>query len=709
MLGGVGLLLGTIMTAHRRDRGHLLFFMSAAALVSSAGCSLLYDLNTTQCETSDDCRALGEAFANTTCYNRVCVERSPTGGEGGTEPSSGGAAGTGGRDAGGTSHSGGKDVQSGSAGLEDTGGAGGAAGVEGGRENSGGAQPSGGGGASGSEAGASGTGGVATAGQGGEAAGTGGSGSECDTNAECIEQHQDQFFICKNHECVALVTDECPELIPESTAQWTALEALRKYNPIVLGAYSVMNSTTPHESTSVLNWELALTEFNEKLLGGLASGSSRRPLMAVACQAQDPDLEASMGHLVGKLDVPAILTALSSDDLLAALELTDPDGQDPVFFMSALSADLRLATLQDNGMLWHMLGNPRILAAPMVALLKRVEPYVNAQRQTSWDARATTGSTDDPGTDPLRVMLIYSDYPVVEDIATVLTTADDKNPQNTLFFNAKTAIDPDNAESFNSVKIQSSRLHASPDQDMLNAAVAELQSFLPHIIVAMATTEFSTSLIPPIELNWEAWTQGQQRPFYLLSHMLYNQGSLLTHAGNSFKSVGLGSRMVGINYALNPDDALYQSYLTRLKASYPASTLPGGLVLDGTENFYDAAYYLLYSVAAANRTTYTGEDIRDALTSRVVFGAEPLDIGPAFIAAAVRNFRDDPGYSIQLTATMGPPNFDRATGTRISKTAAWCVGQATPEADWQFMTDVSLFDDTNYVFDDQPIVCVDGL
>ncbi|MBN1610438.1 MAG: hypothetical protein JW940_27665 [Polyangiaceae bacterium] len=626
------------MTARGCQRRHLLLPVSAVVLASSAGCSLLYDLNTTQCETTADCRALGEAFANTTCYNRVCVEKTSDAGEGGH------------------------------GGVADTGGSG-----------------------------------MGPAGQGGEAAGAAGTSPECNTNAECIEQRQDQYFVCRNHQCVAVLTNECPELIPESTAQYeSALEALKE-NPILLGAFSTMNATTPHESFSVLNWELALTEFNDKLLGGLPSPSGRRPLMALACQAEQPDIEESMGHLVGDLDVPAILSSLSTADLLAAFELTQPDGLHPVFFMSARSADLRLATLQDNGMLWHMLGNPRVLAVPTVALLERAEPYVNAQRQSYWDDRATTGSADDPG-DPLRVMLVYSDDPTVEDIATVLTTDDAERPQNMLVFNGMSAIDPDNAENFGTVKIQSSRMHKSVN---VASAIEKAQAFLPHVIIGMATTEFETSVIPQIESNWDDWAPGQQRPFYLLSHMLANdKDDLIQLASETFETVHLGSRMIGVNYAQNPNDALYRSYLTRLQGANPSVD---GNLLAGYENYYDAAYYLLYSVAAANRTTYSGADIRDALTERVIFGSEPLDIGPNTIASTVRHFGDDPGFSIKLTGTMGPPNFDRATGTRVNETAAWCIGQPTPGDAWQLMADVVLFDETAKKFEEEPIPCVDGL
>ena len=329
-----------------------------------------------------------------------------------------------------------------------------------------------------------------------------------------------------------------------------------------------------------------------------------------------------------------------------------------------------------------MLGNPRVLAVPVVALLRRAEPYVDAQRQSQWDDRATTGSTDDPG-DPLRVLLVYSDDPTVEDIATVLTTEDDGHPQSMLFFNGMSAIDPDNAESFGTVKIRSSRVHASVN---VASAIEKAQVLLPHVIIGMATTEFAESVIPQIESNWDTWASGQQRPFYVLSHMLANDKDILVRlARDDFESVDLGSRMVGVNYAQNTNDALYRSYLTRLQGAY--SNVDGN-VLAGYENYYDAAYYLLYSVAAANRTTYSGADIRDALTERVVFGSEPLDIGPNAIASTVRDFGNDPGFSIKLTGTMGPPNFDRATGTRVSETAAWCVGQPTPDDAWQLMADV---------------------
>jgi len=68
--------------------------VATAAIYVSSGCSFFYELNTTQCEVSSDCIALGEQFRNTTCINRVCVEKSSSGATGGT--SNNGGSGNGG-------------------------------------------------------------------------------------------------------------------------------------------------------------------------------------------------------------------------------------------------------------------------------------------------------------------------------------------------------------------------------------------------------------------------------------------------------------------------------------------------------------------------------------------------------------------------------------------------------------------------------------
>jgi hypothetical protein len=186
-----------------------------------------------------------------------------------------------------------------------------------------------------------------------------------------------------------------------------------------------------------------------------------------------------------------------------------------------------------------------------------------------------------------------------------------------------------------------------------------------------------------------------------MSHRIYN-GTGLQEAAKLYSSVTppLDARVVGVNYALSQETRaknLYDLYLARLKSSYQ-----GTLSLDGTENHYDGAYYLLYSLAAAaaNMSLPTGADIYTGLKTRIIsesMSAVSIDVGFDALSGAgtgagtlSKLFTDRVNYKISLYGTMGSPDFDRFSGTRISATSAWCLTQATATT-WNYAPDGLLF------------------
>ena len=58
------------------------------------------------------------------------------------------------------------------------------------------------------------------------------------------------------------------------------------------------------------------------------------------------------------------------------------------------------------------------------------------------------------------------------------------------------AIDAANMTNFRSVGIESSRVHTAPN---VAAAITELQTHPPHLVIAMATAEFPKTVIPAVE------------------------------------------------------------------------------------------------------------------------------------------------------------------------------------------------------------------
>jgi len=594
---------------------------SVPLLIGSSGCSLFFELNANQCDKTADCTHLGSAFANTTCENHVCVEKSNPGN-----------AGSGGNGQGGAS---------------------------GGNSKAG-------------------TGAVSVAGDAGDAGAAGETGNppECTTNGDCIAAHVDQPYLCVDGSCLALTSEDCPQLVPSTKT----LDLLRKPAPIIVGAYANMNNTMDsHDSQAVINWDLAFSEFNDQTLGGIpnSAGGAARPVIGLICQSSTvADITPSLQHLTEEVHVPAILTTLSTDRLFAAFNFTQaPEyaeaGGNPVLFLSTGSADLRLANLADGGLVWHMLGDPRTLAATTAGLLTTITPAVEA----------VSGFAG-----PLKVTLVYSDDTTMTDLASVLTTVDPDHPDTLLTFNGKAAIDQLDTGEFRQVKIQSVKTHSTPPPVVQNA-IDDLEANPPHVIIGMATNEFA-GVINAVE-NY-ASAHGNPKPYYLVSHLLYNTPEL---KASMEANPTLSQRLVGVNYAEAQDTKskqLYDAYLARLKGSYT-----GTLSVSGTENYYDGAYSLLYALAASyakGTKLTTGDDVAVGLDKRVFStssSAQSVDIGPAALGKTVNDLRGLT-YQMSLYGTMGPPNFDRTSGTRVTTTSAWCMEK--PDTAWLYRADGLIYD-----------------
>jgi hypothetical protein len=647
------------------------WILALSAATTLAGCSFLYDLQTTQCELDKDCQDLGPQFNDTICVNRVCVERSDgVGANGGTSGKGGTGGGTGGT-----------FVEAGAGGTSGDG--------------SGGAGGSGKGGSSGSsgKGGSSGGGSGGTGGSSGSDAGAGGAvPPECETNAQCIDEHVDQPYICREGTCVALSNDNCPIVLPSETN----LDLLRESEkPIIVGGFANMGlEQDPTESQAIINWDLAFDEFNSRTGGGFPIRGSldKRAVIGVFCRSTT-DVAANMAHLAENLRVPGILSTLSANNLDAAFKYTTTDeyvdgGGREVFFMSTGSADLRLATLNDNGLVWHQLGSPRVLARTVAGLLTWIEPIVNQHRLDYFNANGG----EDPAEVPLRVTLVYSDDLTMLDVYDVLTTNSEDDTSTMLFFNGMAAIDQQgdggsDPGDFRTVEIESIRNNADPN---IADGITELADHPPHVIVAMGTAEFPQFVVPAVENTWaiETNTQNLPRPFYLLSHFIYNTAELreaLDTVGNSTEE-----RMIGVNYALAQDtrsQQLYTEYLGRLQNSYT-----GSLPLAGTENYYDGAYALLYATGAASaaRTDIFGLDVRDGLDRVLDPDSDLINIGPGNVNTVIGSLYNTPTFRMGMYGTMGPPDFDRVTGTRNAPTSAWCI-DGVPQ-NWTYRADGLLFD-----------------
>ncbi|HET7540222.1 MAG TPA: hypothetical protein VFK05_10135 [Polyangiaceae bacterium] len=595
-------------------------FTAAGLLLALNGCSFLYDLNTSQCNSTADCRALGAQFSGTVCsvQQHICVaDTASTGGAGNI-----GGSGSGGANA--------------SAGMSSKAGNG----------SSGGSGDSGGGGGDGA----------------------------CSSNADCIAQALDQPAICREdpsgNQCIVLTTEQCPVLLPTTVMGSSTLELLKTNSPLILGGFASMALADPHNTLAVVNWDLAFEEFNE----GAAKNSNKskfQPVLGLICNgnvSKSSDLDNALSHLTEEVGTPAILSTLSAPNLLTAWNYTQSQDYtgDPVMFLSTSSATLQLANLDDDGYVWHLLGDPRLLAATVSGLVRQIEPFVVQQQPDTTVA--------------LKVALVStSDNQTLNDMATVLTNAppagqasNDPHRFDYLSINGDLAIHQ--SDNFYQEQVKTN------DTPSAQTAGEHILQNPPQIIIGLATKEF-VALITEVESNWGTGpSAGLPRPYYVLSHYLATLNESLTAPLTSFGTSAtvppLDRRIVGVNYALAQDQHskdLYNSYLTRLKRFYGK----GDLTLDGTENFYDGAYSLLYASSLTNRAAPTGAHVRDALENRVFnLDASSVDIGPSPVETELPHLIDTPKAQISLWGTDGPPNFDRVSGTRLSATSAWCMADA---------------------------------
>jgi hypothetical protein len=452
----------------------------------------------------------------------------------------------------------------------------------------------------------------------------------------------------------SLRTTECPVVYPRTWADPHA---------VFLGAYALLPEGDPENSDLVWNYELAVHEFNEK--GGLPDTNGvAHTLVAVICNndaakaANDPQfLARSLDHLTGDLGVPAIVADLPPKDLIAAFERTRNEQKD-VFFMSPGPANNELARLDDAGRVWSMLGLPVELAPAYKALLRRVETYVR---------------TVDPAVGTLRVALVKSidanepRHEQLGELIDALTLASDGGPNpHLLEFNGT-----DLAANQSAGNYREFLLGAAPDSA---ATVGHaLLDYRPHVVISMAGPAFthfdSVAQYDGVIDTIESRSTDRSYPFFILSPV---NASAWEDVGATIKSIAqsypdVHRRFLGIDVATADDPTLYYQYLERLRSS-TAHPLARGR----TENYYDPIYYMAYAMYRAGvDNSLTGKNILAGMNATLA--GTRYDVGPDPIPGVFSALQPaQQAVSIELVGTMGEPNFDQLTGTRVNRAALYC-------------------------------------
>jgi hypothetical protein len=94
--------------------------------------------------------------------------------------------------------------------------------------------------------------------------------------------------------------------------------------------------------------------------------------------------------------------------------------------------------------------------------------------------------------------------------------------------------------------------------------------------------------------------------------------------------------------------------------------------------------------------------MRDGLQDRIFStqsSADSVDVGPLALNDGSLIRLAGLSYRMSLYGTMGPPNFDRASGTRVSPTSAWCM-QTDAGGNWGYQADGLIYDPESRTFSD---------
>lgn len=481
--------------------------------------------------------------------------------------------------------------------------------------------------------------------------GSGGSGTmaECKTNKDCIDAHDGEPYICREDACVPLtLQDHCPYVIAGTEDKPT--EYLTKPGkPIIFGAYVPIDAANPIGHPYTLNYRFALEEFMQGTLGGV--GQPARPFVMVLCQSTKPDLQASVAHLVDTLQVPAILATLPSADLASVFNDVSTRSR-KVFLLGPFEADSSLTALDDGGRLWHMLGPVTDLVPTYAPLFALAEDYVHRKIK--------------PG--KLKVAVVSSDLTYSIDLANALPS---KVSINGYLLNAK-----ENKDFYQKLQVP-----IGSNGPETAGVIGELEPVgSADIVVALGGAEFIDPILPAIQKERTT----ANTPFYILSprntfDARLKSAAYFTGTTSQQGMTFLNLVTAGVNYASVEDSSLYDTYLRNIKARYS----PGQQGLDSRENLYDAAYFMLYSLAAASFASddFDGDDVVNGMKA-LIGGSVDATVGPGdegqMFSRVLTTLKT--GGKVKLVGTLGPPDFNPLTGARNSPGSVWCLDQsgATP-------------------------------
>jgi len=476
-----------------------------------------------------------------------------------------------------------------------------------------------------------------------------GSQTGCTTTAACTASNGGRPSVCRTpgSPCIDIATDVCP-VVSEG---WDSPDA------IFIGSLSQSNTQNVDDrfwgDAHEAGYKLALAEVmaNNGGLGGGVNGA-KRPVVGVYC-----NLEAMKSSAERAAEATSVVQHLTRDVKVTAIATQDEHNTVPaltviaaekVFTMCSYCASTPVATTPMDGLLWRAV-------SPFTDTVEVWNNLVqNFEARVRKDASYGIGATA-----PIRIALAAA--PSDEYVAGLAEAVSNGIKWNGAAFSGQAKGLSDNLPNF--LRTTNDSWEASSASASVYSAVQQIVSFQPQIVLLTNDTEAIRLMIPLIEGLWPA---GKARPYYVLNASDFHQQlPVLVGSDDSLRK-----RIAGVVASADAEvTANIAGLATRLGSVLPAGRSLDAGFIGSAAGPYDAAYSLVYAIAASGVANPTGADLRTGM-SRLTSGptinlnSSDFNSGLAVLAA---------GQSINLTGTLTTLDWDQANHVIHQPTAAFCV------------------------------------
>jgi ABC-type branched-subunit amino acid transport system substrate-binding protein len=460
------------------------------------------------------------------------------------------------------------------------------------------------------------------------------SSAACVSNAACTEEatraagsSAPVAAVCVqgSGRCVKLLSEDCDAI----TGDYTTEDA------IVIG--SLFSTKGAQAATNLQRQQSAMLAVNQiNDVGGVPSASgSPRELVLVSCD-ESTDLMRAGDHLVGELEVPAIVGPNTSQDTLDLSGSISVAGGTVVMSPTAVASSI--GDLIDDGLTWLMVPSDVQRAPLMMSQINVLEAQLKAERSLA----------------TVKLGIVFRNDALGVGTRTSL---------NSLVLNGKPLSDSVNLGS--NVHINPYSFGSADQQTLVN----EYLAFLPDIIVLAGTAEAISQVMVPLEAAWPA---GAPRPHYVSIDSVKVPELITAATGND----DLRQRVRGTGITPSPASAgVYNAFKLDYQVAYPGSS-----IISGMGPAYDATYAIAFALASKKHEAVSGHAIKDGLR-KLAGGDMMIELGPTRVLSAFQKLAD--GEAIDARGTFTSLSWSDA-GTVLGGTIeVWCIGAPNGKPTYQ--------------------------